>query len=224
MSGMASMASSDAMGMVADWSVNYWAVMFVMWWVMMAAMMLPSASPMILLFSTINTKRQDRDADAGRTGIFAAGYLIAWGAFSLLATSFQWAFSELALLTPMMASASVPFGALLLIAAGVYQLTPLKHACLRHCRAPIHYLSQAWRNGKRGALIMGLEHGAFCLGCCWVLMALLFYGGVMNVAWIAGLTLYVMIEKLVPAGHWVGSCGGILLIIWGAVLLVRYFA
>lgn len=221
--GMPKMSTvGDAMSMSVEWSFSRFLLLLVMWWVMMVAMMLPSASPMILLFAAVDERSRERSKSGVSTGFFASGYLVAWGVFSLLAVALQWSFTELALLSPMMASASVPFGAVLLIAAGIYQLTPLKHACLRHCRTPIHFLSMHWRDGPDGAFGMGLEHGAFCLGCCWVLMGLLFYGGVMNLLWIAGLMLYVIIEKLVPAGHWIGGIAGVALIAWGGSLMIAY--
>ena len=204
------------------WTSSYFLLMLVMWCVMMVAMMLPSAAPMILLFAAINRKNGERGRSVVSTGIFVTGYIAAWGGFSVIATSLQWGLEELTLLTPMMASASLPFGSALLVAAGIYQLTPLKHACLRHCRSPIDYLGHRWRSGMMGALIMGLEHGLFCLGCCWVLMALLFYGGVMNLNWIIGLALFVLLEKVAPAGHWVGRFSGIALIVWGTTILLQY--
>jgi predicted metal-binding membrane protein len=208
--------------LAADWTPGYFLLMLTMWWAMMVAMMLPGAAPMILLFAAINRKNGERGHAEVRTGLFAAGYVVTWGVFGLLAATLQWGLDQLALLTPMMASASVPLGAALLIAAGIYQLTPLKHACLRHCRSPIHFLGHRWRRGAAGAVLMGLEHGLFCLGCCWVLMGLLFYGGVMSLVWIGGLALYVLLEKLAPAGHWIGRFGGTALILWGAVILVQY--
>jgi len=117
----------------------------------------------------------------------------------------------------------VIFGGVLLLAAGVYQLTPIKHACLRHCRSPLAFLSIHWRRGARGALRMGLEHGAFCVGCCWFLMGLLFFGGVMNLYWIAGLALFILLEKTVPAGHWLGYATGVALLVWGAGMLALAF-
>jgi len=222
MGGAQSSGPIDSMTMAAEWSVSYYLLMLAMWWVMMVAMMLPSAASMILLFGAINAKRRERVDGNVSTAIFAAGYLVAWGAFSAVATTAQWAFTELALLTPMMSSASLPFGAALLMAAGIYQLTPLKYACLQHCRTPIHYLSQRWRTGRASAFQMGLGHGVFCLGCCWVLMGLLFYGGVMNLWWIAGLMLYVLIEKLLPAGHWVGRISGVALVLWGGALMFQF--
>ena len=223
--GMGTMPDSgEMMEMATDWSHGYFALMLVMWWVMMVAMMLPSAAPMILLFAAASRNSGGAKIGAPPTGLFAAGYLLVWGGFSLIAVFFQWGLDSLALLNPMMASASVPFGAVLLIAAGVYQMTPLKHACLRHCRSPIHFLGRHWRPGATGALRMGIEHGLFCLGCCWLLMTILFYGGVMNLAWIAGITLYVLVEKLLPAGHKVGRLIGVVLILWGAGLLFRFLS
>ncbi len=202
-----------------SWTVSYFFVVLVMWWAMMAAMMLPSAAPTILLFATLNRKLGERGHAAVPAGLFASAYVMVWGGFSVLATLLQMHLDKLALLNPMMASASVPLGGALLLAAGVYQLTPLKHACLRHCRSPIHFFSHRWKKGPRGAFFMGLEHGAFCLGCCWMIMALLFYAGVMNLLWIIGLALYVLLEKLAPAGHWMGRFAGLALIIWGAAVL-----
>jgi predicted metal-binding membrane protein len=220
LSGAGMQFSSGMMAMNTVWSPEYFLLMLVMWWVMMVAMMLPAAAPMILLFATVNRKNRERGHAAVPTGVFAASYVVTWGVFSLLATLLQWGLEEASLLSPMMESASIPFGAALLIAAGVYQMTPLKYACLRHCRSPLHFLAGKWRSGNWGAIRMGLGHGTFCLGCCWVLMGLLFYGGVMNLAWIAGLTLYVLVEKIAPYGHFISRFGGLLLIGWGGALLL----
>ena len=141
-------------------------------------------------------------------------------AFSLAATAVQWGLEELLLLSPMLHTTSVYLGGTLLVSAGIYQLTPLKHACLRHCRSPLHFLASHWRKGRWGAFRMGLEHGLFCLGCCWVLMLLLFYGGVMSLWWIGGLALYVLVEKLLPLGHALGQYAGGLLIVLGLWVLV----
>jgi predicted metal-binding membrane protein len=204
----------------ASWTAGYAVLMFFMWWIMMMAMMLPSAAPMILLFALFNRKQREKGAPYVPTGIFAAGYLLVWGAFSVVAVTGQWGLERSGFLSSMMASTSVMLGAGLLIAAGVYQLTPLKQACLRHCRSPIFFISHHWRPGELGALRMGLEHGAFCTGCCWFLMALLFYGGVMNLYWIVGLALFVLLEKTIPAGHRLGGLAGLLLIAWGGALLL----
>jgi len=206
----------------AAWTPAYFALMLVMWWLMMAAMMLPSAAPTILLFAALSRKSAERGDPAVSAVVFAAAYVIVWAGFSLLATFAQMQLDSLALLSPMMKSASVPLGAALLIAAGVYQMTPLKHACLRHCRTPIEFFARRWRRGAKGALLMGLEHGGFCLGCCWVMMGLLFYAGVMNLLWVAGLALYVLLEKLAPAGLIISRFAGVVLILWGVAVLVTW--
>lgn len=211
-------ATSDLMSQT--WNPIYSILMFFMWFIMMVAMMLPSASPMILLFSAISRKNNERGNSVVSTGVFVTGYIAAWGGFSLIATFFQWWLEEMTLLTPMMASASPLLSSALLVTAGIYQLTPLKYACLRYCRSPIDYLGHRWRNGIAGALIMGLEHGLFCLGCCWVLMVLLFYGGVMSLEWIIGLALFVLLEKVLPAGHRIGRLSGVVLIIWGITIVL----
>jgi predicted metal-binding membrane protein len=217
-SGATSDMTMAAMAQMA-WTPGYAVLMFLMWWVMMMAMMLPSAAPMILLFAVINRKQRETGAPYVPTGIFAAGYALVWGAFGLVAVAAQWSLERTGLLSSTMASTSVMLGAGLLIAAGIYQLTPLKHACLRHCRSPIFFISHHWRPGELGALRMGIEHGAFCTGCCWFLMALLFYGGIMNLYWIVGLAVFVLLEKTIPAGHWLGGLTGVLLIAWGGALL-----
>ena len=208
------------MVMPMDWTPGYALVMFLMWWIMMIAMMLPSAAPMILLFALVNRRSRARGASYVPTAFFASGYLIAWGGFSLVATLLQWWLEQSGWLTMAMASAYPWLGGVLLIAAGVYQLTPLKHACLRHCRGPIEFITHHWRPGSKGALRMGLEHGAFCVGCCWVVMGLLFYGGVMNLYWIVGLAVLVLLEKILPAGHRLGSLSGIGFVVWGVLLLI----
>jgi predicted metal-binding membrane protein len=137
----------------------------------------------------------------------------------LLATALQWGLERFGLMSTMMIATSDLFSGLVLVIAGVYQLTPLKQACLRHCRSPIQFVTHHWRKGRVGALRMGIEHGFFCLGCCWTLMALLFVGGVMNLFWIVGLAIFVLLEKIIPAGHQLGSLGGIGLIAWGGWML-----
>ncbi len=201
------------------WTAGTAALMFLMWWIMMIAMMLPSAAPMILLFATVNRKGAERGNPYVPTGVFAAGYLAMWGGFSVVAAGLQWGLEATGLLSSMMASTSLVLGGGLLIAAGAWQLTPLKQACLRHCRSPLHFITHRWRTGRIGALRMGLEHGAYCLGCCWFLMGLLFYGGVMNLYWIAGLALFVLLEKTIPAGHWLGRVTGAGLMAWGGYMI-----
>jgi predicted metal-binding membrane protein len=214
--------ASMSMSAQAIWTAPYFALMLLMWWIMMAAMMLPSAAPTILLFVALRRKSTERGDPVLSSSIFVTAYVIVWGGFSLLATFAQMQLDGFTLLSPMMKSASVPLGAALLIGAGVYQLTPFKYACLRHCRTPIDFFARRWRRGAKGALLMGLEHGGLCLGCCWVIMGLLFYAGVMNLLWVGGLTLYVLIEKLAPAGQLISRFAGIVLILWGAAVLVNW--
>lgn len=197
------------------WGVVDFVLMFVMWWVMMVAMMTPSASPMIFMFATINRKRREQDKPFVSTMIFLFGYLIAWGMYSAVATILQWLLQTTALVSPMMASTSPVLGGTLLIAAGIFQLTPLKHACMKHCRTPMGFLMTEWRDGSRGALVMGLRHGYYCLGCCWILMALLFIFGVMNLVWVAVLAAFILVEKVATTGERIGRVGGVLLIFWG---------
>lgn len=209
----------DSMNMQIAWTPGYATIVFLMWWIMMVAMMLPSASPTVLLFAKINRQRREAGKAYVAAGTFAFGYLLTWGLFSALATAVQWALAGSGLLSMAMVSTNETLSAAILIAAGLWQFTPLKRACLRHCRSPFHFVVSGFRPGEFGALRMGMEHGAFCLGCCWFLMALLFYGGVMNLYWIASLALYVLIEKTVTAGDWFARLAGAGLIAWGCVLL-----
>ena len=210
--------------MPAEWNLTYWFIMFVMWWVMMIAMMTPSAAPMVLLYARTSRHAQRKGRMAAGpipTAVFLSGYLIAWLGFSVAATVAQWTFEQLGLVHGMMMwSINRPLSAVLLIAAGLYQLSALKHVCLEHCRSPAEYLSRNWRNGQSGAFQMGLHHGAYCLGCCWVLMALLFVGGTMNLVWIAGLAIVVLVEKVAPFGHRLAQALGIAMIAAGIWLLV----
>ena len=221
MQGMSTGGTAAAGMMVTDaWTIGYSVVIFFMWWVMMFGMMLPSAAPLLLLFARMMRKEKKKGAPYVPTGVFALGYVVMWAAFSAVATGAQWGLEASSLLSGIMVGTSAVLGAALLIAAGVWQLTPLKNACLRHCRSPIGFLSAQWRPGRTGAFRMGLVHGAFCLGCCWFLMGLLFYGGVMNLYWIIGLALYILIEKLLPAGARIAQLTGVFLIAWGAALLI----
>ncbi len=216
---MAADMDTMAMPVFEPWSVlDFW-LMFVMWAVMMVGMMLPSAAPMILLYATISRRQRGRGHVFAPTGVFAAGYLVAWTAFSLAATALQWALEQAALLSPMMVSTSPYLGGALLIAAGVYQWTPLKHACLENCRAPAEFLSRSWRNGTGGAIAMGIHHGGYCVGCCWVLMGLLFVIGVMNLLWVAAVTVLVLIEKIAPGGHRFARIAGALFVAVGIYII-----
>jgi predicted metal-binding membrane protein len=199
--------------MTVEWTVVYWTIMFVMWWVMMIAMMAPSAAPVILLYARATRHSQKGAETSPRvvpTALFAGGYLIAWLGFSVLAVALQFGFERAGLTSPMLMWSLDPWLSVgLLLAAGIYQLTPLKQICLEHCRTPAQFLSSHWRPGRVGALLMGLHHGAFCVACCWALMALLFVGGIMNLLWIAGLAIFVLIEKIVPGGQILARAGGI---------------
>jgi len=219
MTQMAGMPDMDMMMERAVWTPPYTALIFAMWWVMMVAMMLPSAAPMLLLFARANRAQKARERPYVATGIFAAGYLAAWGGFSALATGLQWGLEQLDLLGPMMTATSWWLGGAILLAAGIWQLTPVKTVCLRHCRSPLSFLAQQWRPGRLGAFRMGLEHGSYCLGCCWFLMGLLFFGGIMNLFWIAGLAAFVLLEKTIPMGHWLARLAGSAAAAWGLVML-----
>jgi predicted metal-binding membrane protein len=205
----------------AAWSLSYWLIVFFMWAAMMVAMMLPSASPMVLLYARVVRQAEARGHASGAPAAitaFASGYLAIWILFSLLAVIVQWGLERLGALSAMTSLGPGLLAGGLLIAAGLYQLTPLKAACLAHCRAPASFLAAHWRNGVPGAWRMGLSHGLHCLGCCAVLMGLLFVGGVMNLVWIAGLTLLVAVEKLAPFGGAAAKAVAAVLIAGGAAL------
>ena len=208
----AGMDAGMGMHMPMAWTVERILLTLAMWWVMMVAMMVPAAAPTVLLYA--------RSAQPPYSGAFLAGYLLCWLGFSVFAVALQFALEQAGRLTHMEMALSSPWLAGgLLIAAGLYQFTPLKSACLAHCRSPAHWLSRHYRPGRTGALRMGLSHGAYCLGCCWLLMLLLFVVGVMNLAWIAALTLLVAAEKLLPHGQWIARGGGALFVVWGAATL-----
>ena len=202
------------------WTPGYAALMFFMWWVMMVAMMLPSAAPTILLAAALNRTSTSDRPPYGTATFFTIGYLLAWFLFSLLATVGQLVLESNGLMSAMMNSNSVTLSAGLMIAAGVWQFSPIKQACLRHCRSPVDFITRHRRPGNRGALLMGLEHGTYCIGCCWFLMALLFAGGVMNLYWIAGLAIFVLVEKIFSRGVWFGRIAGAGFIVIGAALLM----
>jgi len=193
--------------------------LFFMWTEMMVAMMIPSAAPMILTFATVQRKRREQRRPFVPTGIFLSGYLLAWTIFSALAAIAQWILHAKALLSPMMIGNNQIFGGALLVAAGIFQFTPLKNACLTQCRSPLNFLLTDWREGKFGAFVMGLKHGAYCTGCCWILMLLLFVAGVMNLFWIAAIAIFVLAEKITPKSFRLGKIAGALLIAWGAWML-----
>lgn len=191
-----------SMLMPAAWSVDYALLVFLMWWVMMVAMMLPSAAPTILLYTALTRRTAEPHAPATLAGAFMLGYLLVWGGFSLIATGLQWLLELRGLVSPtMMTLTSSLLGGSALLAAAAYQVSPLKRVCLEQCRSPMRFLVERRRSGRSGAMMMGIEHGAFCVGCCWALMALLFVGGIMNLYWIAGIALLVAAEKLLPRGQ-----------------------
>lgn len=201
------------------WAATAILPLFLMWSEMMVAMMIPSAAPMILTFARVNRQRREADRPFVPTGLFLLGYLVVWSAFSLAAALGQWALHGATLLSPMMMSTSPILGGVLLIAAGAFQWTPWKRACLHHCRSPLGFLLGDWREGRRGALSMGIRHGAYCTGCCWLLMALLFVAGVMNMLWVAVITALVILEKVLPHGMRLGSAVGVALVAWGAWMI-----
>lgn len=205
---------------VKPWSAMVILPLFLMWAEMMVAMMTPTVAPMILTFAMINRKRREQERPFVSTGLFLSGYLIVWTAFSLIAAIAQWALHGTALLSPMMQSASSWLGGLLLMVAGIFQWTPWKHACLDHCRSPLQFIMTDWREGPAGALTMGLKHGAYCTGCCWMLMALLFVAGVMNMLWVAVITLLVLLEKITPPNWRLRHLSGACFLVWGAWVIV----
>jgi predicted metal-binding membrane protein len=213
--GMTSMAD---MARLRPWTGAEAVMMFIMWAVMMVGMMLPSATPMVLLYARVC--RKSLDMAAPDTGAFVMGYVAVWTLFSAAATALQWGLEQAALLSPTMTSASPFFAGMVLVLAGLYQWTPAKQACLSRCRSPVEFLSTHWRPGAGGAFAMGLRHGAFCVGCCWALMALLFVGGVMNLLWVALITVFILLEKVVPFGHGVGKTAGALLALAGLAVIV----
>lgn len=211
------------------WEPAQWVLVTGMWWAMMVAMMTPSAAPTILLHARVHRHAVASGHPLASgvltarapTGAFAAGYFLAWLAFSVAAAALQQALQQAGILSSMTMGSRIGWlSGTVLVIAGLYQLTPLKNACLSHCRTPAAFLAHHWRPGAAGALRLGLLHGAYCVGCCWVLMALLFVGGVMNLAWIATLSVLVLAEKHLPGGRWLGRGAGIVLVAWGLVVLL----
>lgn len=215
---MSSEEMEAMMGMVfKPWSVvDFWFAL-AMWSIMMIGMMLPSAAPMILLYARVGRQAATHERPFAATGWFAAGYLLVWAAYSFAATCAQFLLEWALLLTPMMESASSIFGGIVLIAIGIYQWTPLKHACLAQCQAPLSFIQRhgGFQPQALPSLRIGAYHGAYCVGCCWALMALLFVGGIMNVLWIGGITILVLLEKTVPAGHLISRVAGLAFVALG---------
>jgi len=219
------MTGMDMPGMVmldlSKWGPATVLILFVMWTVMMVAMMVPSATPMILTFLSVNQRRKAADRPYVPTAIFVFGYLAVWTAFSAAATFAEWGLHQAAMLSTTMTATNEALNGGLLIAAGIFQWTPLKRACLQGCRSPLSFLMSEWREGTAGAFVMGVRHGAYCAGCCWFLMALLFVAGVMNLLWVAILSLFVMAEKVLPKGEVVARIAGVALMIAGVAHIAR---
>ncbi len=213
--GVASMGVDEA-----RWTLHSAGLGFAMWELMMVAMMLPSAAPMLLLFATLSRRGHAGAAALQRTAAFGLAYVAVWTGFAIVATGIQWGLATAMLLSPALAIRSTMASGALFIAAGVYQFLPLKQGCLRHCRAPAEFLARYWRTGTAGAFRMGLRHGVLCLGCCWLLMGLLFVGGVMNLLWIAILALIVFAEKVMSRGLLVGRVLAVGLVAWGVAVLI----
>jgi predicted metal-binding membrane protein len=211
-------AQNMTMPMVASWSARDYFFTFAMWSVMMVGMMSATAAPVLLLFSGMLKSRNGRALDEAVI-LFGVGYLIVWVGFSALAALTQLALHNAAMLSPSMATTSSIFGGVVLLLAGAYQLTPAKRACLRECQSPLGFLMSNWREGPKGALLMGLKHGKYCLGCCWALMCVLFVVGVMNLAWVAALTAFILIEKFGRGGFYVARLSGLAMIAAGILVM-----
>jgi predicted metal-binding membrane protein len=210
-----SMHGPSAWMMTDTWDFTHLALLFAMWAVMMAGMMLPSAAPTLLLYAGVIRKSPEGGRARAHVYAFATGYLLVWTAFSLVATALQRLFAHWLLLSPMMEAEKRGFGGTLLIVAGVYQFTPFKRTCLESCRSPAAFIAQHWKRGVAGGFRLGAAHGLYCLGCCWALMLLLFAGGVMNLWWIGALTAFVLLEKLAPLGAQGGRLSGLLMVVMG---------
>ena len=209
----------QAMVQVQPWAAAEVAPKMLMWAAMMVAMMVPTAVPMTLVYAAVARKAARDDHPVAPTFVFVAGYLAIWVLFSVGATAAQSGLDQFALLSPEMSSASTVLGGGLLISAGVYELTPYKHACLAHCRAPAHFISHQWRSGLAGAFRMGAGLGTYCLGCCWILMGLLFVGGLMNLLWVAAIAALILLEKIMPLGEIGARVAGAAMIVVGLLSL-----
>jgi predicted metal-binding membrane protein len=216
------MGSGQMMVTPSAWNPPYAALISVMWWVMMVAMMLPTAAPTVVLVATLAWDRLPNSNLVPVTAmLFGSGYILVWSCFSLVATLLQWSLDNAGLLSERMAFGNGILTSTVLVAAGLYQWTPLKDTCLRHCRSPTEFLIRHWRPGSLGAVQTGVRHGLFCLGCCWMLMALLFVGGLMSLVWVGAIALFVLMEKTVPWGDWMSRLGGALLVVWGVANVAR---
>ena len=204
-------------------TAHYLTVTFLMWFVMMVGMMIPSAAPTVLLFDRV-ARRGTHGGTLARTAPFVMGYLVVWGGFSVAATALQVELIAEGWIDAMGVAARPGFTATLLACVGLYQWMPAKRACLDHCRSPVQFLIEAYRPGASGALLMGVRHGLYCLGCCWALMLLLFVGGVMNLLWVAVISAVVFVEKLLARGEWLRRAIGIAALTAAAITVIRHFA
>jgi len=222
--GMQGPSVSMEMVRIRAWDAGDFAMIFLMWAIMMVGMMVPSAAPTTMVYAAVARKAGRQGDVVAPTAIFVSGYVALWSVFSLLATAAQWALEQAALLSPMMVATSPLLGAALLMSAGVYQVSPIKLACLKHCQSPVHFISEHWRAGIGGAFRMGLLHGSYCVGCCWVLMGLLFLGGVMNLLWIVAIAIFVFGEKVMPVRYaqTATRVTGAAMVLVGVLLLVRW--
>ena len=189
---------------------------FVMWSVMMVAMMVPTAIPTIALFATLSGRRHPLQNSSQATTIYVSGYIAVWLGYAVLAAIAQWALTQSMLISPMGESNSASFSALILLCAGAFQFTSLKDACLTQCRSPLAFFMAEWRDGSRGAFVLGLRQGAYCVTCCWMLMALMFAIGVMNLIAMALLTAFLLVEKMAPPAWHISRMSGAVLVVWGA--------
>lgn len=203
-----------SMPIVQPWTWTGGLTAFLMWSVMMVGMMLPTAAPWALTLAGL-TRKEEQNGLLTATGGFLIGYLTVWTGFSLAASLLQWMLHDYGLLSPWIGRVSAQTGAVVLILAGIYQWLPIKYACLKHCRSPLSFFLTSWRDGRFGAARMGMQHGLFCVGCCWTLMALSFVVGVMNLLWMAGITIFVLVDHVLPMGKWLSKSAGVALVIWG---------
>lgn len=203
-----------SMPIVQPWTWTGGLTAFLMWSVMMVGMMLPTAAPWVLTLAGL-TRKEEQTGLLTATGGFLIGYLTVWTGFSLAASLLQWMLHDYGLLSPWIGRVSAQTGAVVLILAGIYQWLPIKYACLKHCRSPLSFFLTSWRDGRFGAARMGMQHGLFCVGCCWTLMALSFVVGVMNLLWMAGITIFVFVDHVLPMGKWLSKAAGVALVIWG---------
>ena len=215
------MSGDITLACLMRWGPEDIAHSLMMWAIMMVAMMFPSAAPMILMFLTVNRQQGGTQRPVIPMGLFVLGYFLVWTSYSFLAALAQWGLHAAALLSHHLVITSPLLGGILLIAAGVFQWTPLRDACMSKCRSPVGFLMAEWREGRRGALIMGLRHGVNCVGCCWLLMLLSFVLGIMNMVWMAVLTVFMLIEKTFPRGQWVTQSAGFILVAWGLWVTVE---